>query len=305
LWPVQVNCYRSRTPSDCDPRGSSPLGDRQLSFAFRIILLLLLSMPIAFAQEPAPNFWDARERLPKPETSDIARLRFLTTVDFPPFNFLDEAGRLSGFHVDLARAICAELALTDECQIQALPWADLPAALEAGEGEALLAGIAITQQNRNRFAFSRSYLQLPARFVTQRGSTLAEPMYRATAGKRIGVRDGSAHERILRDLFPEVRVVTYSRADWMLGDLREGKTDAVFDDGMRLSFWLAGTDSENCCRFAGGPYLLPGYLGAGMAIALRPEDEQLVDAFDYALREIDAKGVFDELYLRYFPVSFF
>nr|WP_235679410.1 transporter substrate-binding domain-containing protein [Aquibium microcysteis] len=262
-------------------------------------------MTSASAQELTPNFWDARERLPKPEITDLTRLRFLTTVDFPPFNFLDEAGRLSGFHIDLARAICAELGLGEECQIQALPWADLPDALEAGEGEALLAGIAITRENRDRFAFSRPYLQLPARFVARRDKTLAEPMFRATAGLRIGVRDGSAHERILRDLFPQTKVVVYSRADWMLGDLREGKTDAVFDDGMRLSFWLAGTDSENCCRFAGGPYLLPGYLGTGMAIAVRPEDEKLVDAFDYALREIDAKGIFAELYLRYFPIGFF
>jgi polar amino acid transport system substrate-binding protein len=281
------------------------MGDWQLSRATWIILLLLMLTGMASAQEPIPNFWDARERLPKPETAEIQRLRFLTTVDFPPFNFLDDAGRLSGLHVDLARAICVELDLAEKCQIQALPWADLPAALEAGEGEALLAGIAITRETRSRFAFSRPYLQLPARFVARRASTLAEPMFDATAGTRIGVRSGSAHERILRDLFPSVQPVTYSRADWMFDDLREGKTDAVLDDGMRLSFWLAGTDSENCCRFAGGPYLLPGYLGTGMAIAVRPEDELLVDAFDYALREIDAKGIFAELYLRYFPVSFF
>lgn len=281
------------------------MGDWQLFRTFRFILPLLLTMNVASAQETIPNFWDARERLPKPDLTEISRLRFLTTVDFPPFNFLDEAGRLSGFHVDLARAICMELDLVEMCQIQALPWTDLPAALDAGEGEALLAGIAITPRNRVRFAFSRPYLQLPARFVARRGSTLAEPMHRATAEKRIGVRQGSAHERILRDLFPLVKVVTYSRADWMFGDLREGKTDAVFDDGMRLSFWLAGTDSEGCCRFAGGPYLLPAYLGTGMAIAARPEDEKLVDAFDYALREIDAKGIFEELYLRYFPISFF
>ncbi len=281
------------------------MGDWLLSRTIRLVLLLLLSVTMASAQEPVPNFWGARERLPKPEIVEIARLRFLTTVDFPPFNYLDEAGRLSGFHVDLARAICAELRMEQTCQIQALPWNDLPMALEAGEGEALLAGIAITRQNRERFAFSRPYLRLPARFVARRDSTLAEPMVHATAGKRIGVREGAAHERILRDLFPQVKVVTYSRADWMLDDLREGKTDAVFDDGMRLSFWLAGTDSESCCRFAGGPYLLPAYLGAGMAVALRPQDDNLVDAIDHALREIDAKGIFAELYLRYFPISFF
>ena len=32
---------------------------------------------------------------------------------------------------------------------------------------------------------------------------------------------------------------------------------------------------------------------------------KLAAAFDYALHEINAKGTFAELYLRYFPVSFF
>jgi polar amino acid transport system substrate-binding protein len=74
---------------------------------------------------------------------------------------------------------------------------------------------------------------------------------------------------------------------------------------MRLAFWLAGSDSAGCCRFAGGPYLAPEYLGTGLAIAAAKEDPVLAQAFDYALHEISAKGTFAELYLRYFPVSFF
>ncbi len=94
-----------------------------------------------------PVLWDAKERLPKPDLSALPRLRFLTTTDFPPFNFLDGAGRLSGFHVDLARAICAELGIADKCQIQALPWGELDDALQKGEGEAIIAGIAATPEN--------------------------------------------------------------------------------------------------------------------------------------------------------------
>ena len=44
-------------------------------------------------------------------------IRFLTTDDFPPFNFLNDRGQLTGFNVDLARAICAEL--NAPCTIQA------------------------------------------------------------------------------------------------------------------------------------------------------------------------------------------
>jgi polar amino acid transport system substrate-binding protein len=275
---------------------------KEIAFALLITLSLLGS---AGAEPAIPNLWDARERMAKPDLSDRPRLRFLTTIDFPPFNVLDEGGKLTGFHIDLARAICAEIGMTAKCQIQGLPWSELDTALEEGQGEAILAGIAITAETRQQYAFSRPYLYLPGRFVTSKASQLSEPIYEKVAGMRVGVVAGSAHERALRDLFPEVRVVTYSRPDWVLGDLRDGKTDAVFGDGMRLSFWLTGAESKACCRFAGGPYLLPSYFGRGMAIAARPDDRELVSAFDYALREISAKGRFAELYLRYFPVSFF
>ncbi|HRP79806.1 MAG TPA: transporter substrate-binding domain-containing protein [Aquamicrobium sp.] len=243
--------------------------------------------------------------MPKPDLSGVGRVRFLTTIDFPPFNFLDGQGRLTGFNVELARAICRELAITARCQIQGLPWEELDAAMEAGQGEALIAGAAVTAQNRERYAFSRPYLGLPARFAVPRASAMAEPMHMAVAGKRIGVVAGSAHEAMLRRYFPEARAVTYSRAGWMHDDLREGRLDGAFGDGMRLSFWLAGSGAKNCCRFAGGPYLAPEFLGHGLAIATSRDNEMLARAFDHALREIDVKGVFAELYLKYFPVSFY
>ena len=263
--------------------------------------------PGASAAEPAiPNYWDEKERLPKPDLSEIERVRFLTTIDFPPFNFLDSAGRLSGFHVELARAICVELDIVARCQIQALPWDELDEAVTSGDGEALIAGTAITAEARETYAFSRPYLRFPARFVVAKAaSDIVEPLHDTVIGKRIGVIDGSAHELMLRNYFPDARVVTYSRSDWLFDDLREGDLDGAFGDGMRLSFWLGGTDSADCCRFAGGPYIAPEYLGAGLAIAAARENAVLVRAFDYALREISVNGTFAELYLKYFPISFY
>ncbi|MBR2692079.1 MAG: transporter substrate-binding domain-containing protein [Aquamicrobium sp.] len=249
--------------------------------------------------------WDANERLPKPDLTKLARLRFLTTTDFPPFNFLDTAGKLSGFHVDLARAICAELAVADKCQIQALPWAELDGALTKGDGEAIMAGVAVTQENREKYAFSRSYLQFPARFVMPKAKAVTEPLYEKLKGKRVGVVAGSAHERMLRDDFPEVTAAPFPTEAALFADIKAGKIDAAFGDGMRFGFWLAGSDAADCCRFAGGPYLAPEYLGTGLAIAVKPDDKDLAAALDYALQQIALKGTFAELYLRYFPVSFY
>lgn len=262
--------------------------------------------PAAHAAEPQPPMlWDANERLPKPDLSKRPRLRFLTTTDFPPFNFLDTAGKLSGFHVDLARAICAELAIADKCQIQALPWTELDGALAKDDGEAIMAGVAVTQENREKYAFSRSYLQFPARFIMPKARTVSEPIYEKLKGKRVGVVANSAHERMLRDDFPTLAPAPYPTQEALFADIKAGKIDAAFGDGMRFGFWLAGSDAADCCRFAGGPYLAPEYLGTGLAIAVKPDDKELAAALDYALQQIALKGTFAELYLRYFPVSFY
>jgi polar amino acid transport system substrate-binding protein len=274
-------------------------------FAAVFIMTLSAWLPARAADPAIPNFWDSKERLQKPDLSGLQRLRFLTTVDFPPFNFLDSDGQLSGFNVDLARAICAELNILDKCQIQALPFDELSEALGKDEGEAIIAGLAITQKSREEFAFSRPYLRFPARFIMPKPTALSEPIYGKIAGLRIGVMAGSAHERMLRAYFPGTKPVTFTRQDWLYESLRDRKIDGAFGDGMRFSFWLAGTDSKDCCRFAGGPYLAPEYLGDGMAIAVAKDDFPLAAAFDYALREITVKGKFAERYLRYFPVSFY
>ncbi len=274
--------------------------------ALTILLATLVCIPTVRAAEPQPPMlWDANERLPKPDLTKLARLRFLTTTDFPPFNFLDTAGKLSGFHVDLARAICAELAVADKCQIQALPWAELDGALAKGDGEAIMAGVAVTQENREKYAFSRSYLQFPARFVMPKAKAVTEPLYEKLKGKRVGVVAGSAHERMLRDDFPEVTAAPFPTEAALFADIKASKIDAAFGDGMRFGFWLAGSDAADCCRFAGGPYLAPEYLGTGLAIAVKPDDKDLAAALDYALQQIALKGTFAELYLRYFPVSFY
>lgn len=257
------------------------------------------------AEPQAPVFWDSKEPLPKPDLAALPRLRFLTTTDFPPFNFLDAQGRLSGFHVDLARALCAELGLAAKCEIQALPWGELDAALQKGEGEAILAGIAVTPETREKYAFSRAYLAFPARFAMAKAKAVDEPLYARLKGRRVGVLAGSAHERMLRDEFGDVQAVPYDRPDDLSADLRAGKIDAVFGDGMKLSFWLDGAGSGGCCRFVGGPYLAPEYFGIGMAIAVKPKDAALAAALDYALQQISVKGTFAELYLRYFPVGFY
>ena len=273
---------------------------------FRIACVLAVflgvTMPVSGANEIlVPNYMDPRERIPVPDLQTVNRIRFVTTVDFPPFNFLDQTSRLAGFHVDLARAICAELEVLAKCQIQALPWDELDDALSAGQAEALISGLAITPDSRASHRFTRPYLALPARFALRRDTEISGAGAAVLQGRRVGVIDGTAHEAMLRDWFPDIQPVIFSRSEWMFDALKAGTIDAVFGDGLQLSFWLSSQAADSCCRFFDGPYFSQAHLGEGLAIAVHPRNEDLATAFDHAIAALNRNGRFTELYLRWFP----
>lgn len=252
-----------------------------------------------------PSFWDKHERFGKPDLSSLPRLRFLTTTDFPPFNYIDRKKRLSGFHVDLARQICKELDILNRCQIQALPWDELENALGAGEGEAIIAGLEVTKDSRQRYEFSRPYLHIPGRFVTRRESGLNAPVYNNLFRKTVGVVSGSAHEKYFSEAFLERKFESFSSREMALKALKDGAVDAIFSDALSLSFWLASSDSNDCCVFVDEAFLSETYFGHGLTIALPKGQEELIRGVNYALKNINDDGTFAELYLRYFPISMY
>ena len=278
---------------------------RVASLALALILAIVGSTKAQ--QDPViPNFWDPQERFIKPNVKDLPRLRFLTTTDFPPFSYIDTDKRLTGFHVDLARAICAELEVLPVCQIQALPFADLQKELAQNNGDAIIAGLASNQTTRQTLTFTRPYFWLPARFVAKTSAALAEPLSQALDGKEVGVVDGTSHAAMALGKFGNMRVRLFDTLDAALLAVQQDKVAAVFGDGLTLSFWLqSGKEQAKCCKFVGNAYLSTDYLGNGLSIAVARENQELQRALNYALRTINDRGVFAELYLRYFPLGLF
>ncbi len=252
-----------------------------------------------------PLLFDSRERLARPDLTSLVRLRFLTSVDFPPFNFMDQNGKLSGFNVDLAREICAELEISDRCQIQALPFANLKDALAASQGDAVIAGLAVGSELRGQFAFSRPYLMLPARFARNLKAPITGENAASLADRPVGVVKETAHAAMLSTYFPKVKAIPFDSKEALLAALKDGKVDAVFADSLQLSFWVSSQASEKCCALFDGPYMSQEFLGEGMTIMLRQKDEVLRSAFDHALADLSRSGRLQEIYLRYFPYGLY
>lgn len=265
-----------------------------------LLPFLFLALTGAAAGQALPYHVDPGAREIVPDLTAVPAIRFLTTADFPPFNFRDESGALVGFNVDLARALCTDLQIS--CTVQAWPWDQAANALEDNQGDALIAGLALNAENGARFDFSSIYLMLPGRFVLPQASAQAFTP-ESLAGRRMAVRRGSAHAEFVRRYLPDVRISEYDSEVIALEAVQQSGADAYFGDALRASFWLNA--NGDCCAFAGEPYFRPDLFGEGLAIALPAGNDAVRQAIDYGLARLKRSGGYDELYLRWFPVSFY
>jgi polar amino acid transport system substrate-binding protein len=285
-------------PSSPSPLWGGIKGGGRVLGGVAVFALALLTTP-TFAQA-LPYHADPSAREILPSTTPVPAIRFLTTADFPPFNFRDAGGELIGFNVDLAKRICAEVNVA--CTIQAWPWEQAANALTDNQGDALIAGVDLSDENGLLFDFSSTYLALPGRFVTRETDTLGfDPT--ALAGKTVAVRRGSTHEAFMRRYLPDVTLSGFESEIEALAAVEDSKADAFFGDAMRASFWL--NENLNCCGFAGDAYFRPGLFGEGLAIAVPAGHDAVRHAIDWALVRLKDNGVLDELYLRWFPVGFY
>jgi polar amino acid transport system substrate-binding protein len=251
------------------------------------------------AGDDRSGLWDPKRRIERPRRS-VPAIRFVTTDDFPPFNFLNADGRLTGFNVDLARAICDELDI--RCTIQAREWDDTLNAVRQGNADAVIAGWRSPRRRGKSSTSRRLHAMAGALHRPPRCAAIDPP--RGLKGKTLAVVARTAHEAISPPS-PRGRAEAHPTPEAAREAVKSGDADAHFGDGMQLSFWLQSEAAEGCCIFAGGPYLESRFFGEGLAVAVPRGKDDLKQAINAALAALYEKGVFAELYLRYFPVGFF
>jgi polar amino acid transport system substrate-binding protein len=292
---------------DSAPRRSASAG---VALALAALSLVAPASPALAQAGPAvrpaapaavPSFWDPRRRPERPDLARLTVIRFMTEVDYPPFNFAGPDGNPAGFNVDLARMICEELKVN--CTVQMRRFDTLFDALNESRGDAAIASIGVSEQTRRRVDFSDPYYRPTARFVGRRNALIAAVTPELIEGKKVAVAAGSAHEQYLRMLFTEAEVRSYRDPDNAREALRRGDVDFLFGDGFALSFWLNGANSAGCCGFVGGPFIESRYFGEGIGVAVKRGNDTLRMAINWALYRIWETGRFTDLWLRYFPIS--
>jgi polar amino acid transport system substrate-binding protein len=215
----------------------------------------------------------------------------------PPYNYL-ENNELAGFEIDLGQAVCTRLEI--KCTFVSQDWDSLIPGLLDHQYDAIMAAMEITEERREKIAFTTPYVRMPSAFMIAKASTLKEATPAALAGKSIGVEAGGTHEAYLEDLYRDSEVHTYAVLEDAILDLAEGRIDTLIGDKDAIMDFIATRKEGQCCRILADVPRNPAYFGAGIGIGLRKEDKDLKDMFDKGLAAVIADGTHTRIRAKYF-----
>jgi polar amino acid transport system substrate-binding protein len=230
---------------------------------------------------------------------DWPAVRIATEGAYPPFNITDADNKLAGFEVEIGRALCEHMKA--ECVFVQEDWDNLIRGLRRDRFDAIMASMEITDERRQRIAFSKRYYRTPPVFMVRTDTDITDISPDGLKDRRIGAMAGTVYATYLEDLYgPGSTVQLYGNQDEASLDLALGRIDAVLGDKIALSVWLKRGKEADCCRFLADAPFDTAYFGEGFGVGLRKRDDDLKALFDKAIDDIQADGTYDAIRARYF-----
>ncbi len=229
---------------------------------------------------------------------DWKNIRVATEGAYPPFNFVDKSGKLQGFDVEIANALCAQMKAN--CTIVAQDWDGIIPALIAKKFDAIIASMSITEERKKKVSFSKKYYTTPAKFVRKKGSGI-EINEAGLKGKTVGVQRATIHANFVEDNYGKIMTVkSYATQDEAYLDFAAGRLDLLLADSVALMEGFLATDKGKGAEFVGPDFTDPKWFGDGAGIATRKGDQDLANKFTAAIAAIRANGTYAKINAKYF-----
>ncbi len=229
--------------------------------------------------------------------ADPAKLRIGVEGAYPPFSEVGPDGKLKGFDIDIAYALCTQM--KTECALVQQDFDGMIPALQARKFDAIIASMSITPERLKSVNFSDKYYSTPARLVAKAGSAL-QITPEGLKGKRIGVQRSTIHDRYATEKFAPAEIVRYTKQDEVFLDLAAGRIDAALLDSVAADVGFLKTAAGKGYGFVGPVYTDPTYFGIGAGVALRKSDKALQTRFNDAIKAIRADGTYQKIEKKYF-----
>ncbi len=213
---------------------------------------------------------------------------FASSGLYPPFNYSDN-NKLVGFDVEIGTAIAEELGM--EPKPVTNPWQTIIAALQADKFHAIIGSMAITDERLKEVNFTDPYYESGAQvFVSEDNDSIKS--VDDLKDKRIGVVVSSTFEENAKEYTNDVK--TYDSDVTALQDLMvKGRLDAVITDQLVGMYAIKENDLK--IKKVGEPIYLDQ-----MGIAIRKEDEKLLEDVNKALETLKDNGKYGEISEKYF-----
>jgi arginine/ornithine transport system substrate-binding protein len=217
---------------------------------------------------------------------------------YPPFSSTTADGKLEGFDIDIAVALCKAMGV--EYKLVAQDWDGIIPALMAKKYDAIIASMSITEERKKKVAFSKKYYNTPAKFVCKKG-TIKEFTKATLKGKTVGVQRATTHDSYLTDNYgKDVKIKRYATQDDAYLDMAAGRVDFLLADSVALSDGFLKKPEGQDFEFVGPDMTDVRWLGEGVGVACRKKDKDLVEMFNKAIDQIRADGTYKKIQDKYF-----
>mgnify|MGYP001807129876 FL=1 len=224
------------------------------------------------------------------------KLRVGVEGNYPPFSMISPDGKLGGFDIDIANAVCAELKM--ECVLVQQEWDGMIPALNAKKFDVIVASMSITEERKKAVDFSDPYYDVPSRFVAKAGA-FADHRPETLKGKTIVVLRNSPRAKFVQETYKDSTVLLAGKEPEVYMELAAGRGDIAFGSSVVSSeSFLKKPEGKGFAQVGDVVRLDAG--GGGVGIAIRKADGDLREKINAALAAIRKNGTYKQLQSKYF-----
>lgn len=215
---------------------------------------------------------------------------------FAPMGFKDENGEITGFDVDLAKALADKL--NKKIEFQPIDWTMKETELSSGNIDLIWNGYTINDDRKKKVDFSVPYLKNQQVIVTLSNSSIKNK--EDLKGKKIGAQNESSaisameKEEDLYSSFNGGSAITFEDNNQALMDLEAGRIDAVVADEILVRYYIS-LKGENKFNILDENFGEEEY-----GVGIRKGDSEMVEAFNEAYKELQDEGTLAEISIKWF-----
>jgi polar amino acid transport system substrate-binding protein/arginine/ornithine transport system substrate-binding protein len=217
--------------------------------------------------------------------------------NYPPFSQVAADGTLSGFDIDIANALCAEMEVT--CEMVQQEWDGMIPALNARKFDMIVASMSITDKRKEVVDFSNPYYDVPSRFIAKDGAFTGYTP-EELKGKTIIVLRNSPRADYIAATYPESPTLLVDKETAVYLELAAGRGDIAFGSSVVSGEAFLKTPEGEGFAQVGEPMFLTAGTDGGVGIAIRKNEEELKTQVNEALAAIMADGTYAALAEKYF-----